>query len=211
MLGRDAQRLAQAQRPALDRAGLAGPPLGLVGDKDDVAGAPAQDVGEVFVGRGDARAGVDHEQADIGLIDRAFGQAAHPALQAVILGHLEPGRIDHHKAQIAQPPGPFAQVARDAGPVIDQREALAHQPVEQGGLADIRPPDDGEGKAHQRNAISWPSWVTTYSVWPATTGPADAPPGISAVASNAPLAGSKTRRSPSDEARYSRLPASTGP
>jgi hypothetical protein len=84
MLGRDAQRLAQTQRIGLQRAGLAGAALGLVGGQDDMLGPLAQDVGEIFIRRRHADAGVDDEQADIGLVHRAFGQAAHPALQAVI-------------------------------------------------------------------------------------------------------------------------------
>jgi hypothetical protein len=55
---------------------------------------------------------------------------------------------------------PFAQVAGHARLVIDQRQPLADKAVEQGGLADIRPPDNGEGKAHLY-AINWPPWVTT--------------------------------------------------
>jgi hypothetical protein len=39
-------------------------------------------------------------------------------------------------------------VARDAGKIVDQREALADQAVEQGRLADIRPPDNGDGERH---------------------------------------------------------------
>ena len=37
----------------------------------------------------------------------------------------------------------LAAVARDAGPVIDQRDALADQAIEQGRLADIGSADDG--------------------------------------------------------------------
>ena len=43
---------------------------------------------------------------------------------------------------------PFAAVARHARPVVDQREPLADQPVEQRRFADVRPADDGDGEAH---------------------------------------------------------------
>ena len=44
----------------------------------------AQDFREDLIGGRDPGAGVHHEKADVGHLDRAFGQAAHPALQAVV-------------------------------------------------------------------------------------------------------------------------------
>ena len=148
MLGRDAQRLAQPQRPGFGRAGLARGPLGLVGGQDDVLGALAQDVGEILVRRRDAHAGVDDEQADVGLVHGTLGQAPHPALQRIVLDHFQAGRVDHDEAQVAQARVALAQVAGDARLVIDQRQPLAHEAVEQGGLADIGPSDDGECEGH---------------------------------------------------------------
>ena len=160
MFGGDAQRLSQAQAPGLHRAGFACPAFGLVGGDDHVFRTLAKDIGEIFVRCRHADARVDHEQADIGLVHGTLGQAAHPALQAVVLGHFQAGAVDHDKAQVAQPGRAFAQVAGDAGLVIDQGQALADKAVEQGRFADIGPTDDGECECHL-NACNWPLRETT--------------------------------------------------
>ena len=59
---------------------------------------------------------------------------------------LETGSIDHPEVEAEQLRLAFAPVAGDAGTVIDEREALAHEPVEQGGLADIGAAHDGDGR-----------------------------------------------------------------
>ena len=64
------------------------------------------------------------------------------------------GGIDHAEAEIEQLGIAFAPVTRDAGSVVDQRETLAHQPVEQSGLADIGTADDGDGGQQDRDPIS---------------------------------------------------------
>ena len=160
MLGRDAQGLAQAKGIGLHGPRLSGAALGLVGGDDDVLGAAAQDLGEILVGRGDADARVDDEQADVGLVNGAFGQAAHASLKAVILGHLQARAVDDDKAQVAKAARALADVAGHAGLVIDQRKFLANQTVEQGGLAHIGPPDDRKGECHL-NACNWPLRATT--------------------------------------------------
>ncbi len=44
---------------------------------------------------------------------------------------LEPGGVDHPEFEPEQRGFAFAPVARHPGPVVDQREALSDQPVEQ--------------------------------------------------------------------------------
>ena len=58
---------------------------------------------------------------------------------------------DRRERKIAEPRLPFAPVARDARPVVNQREPPADQPVEQGRLADIRPANDRKGEAHGKS------------------------------------------------------------
>jgi hypothetical protein len=156
MFGRKRQRLAQAQLPGLDQAGLRRLPLGLVGGEDHGAAGAAQDVGEDPVIGGDTRARVDQEEARVGHLHRAFAEAAHAALQAVVGGILQPGGVDHGEAQGAQPRLALAQVAGHAGLVVDQREFPADEPVEQGRLAHVGASDDGEGEAHGCRSVAKP-------------------------------------------------------
>ena len=53
--------------------------------------------------------------------------------------------------EIAEPRLALAAVARHAGLVIDQRELLPDQPVEQRRFADIGPADDGNREGHERS------------------------------------------------------------
>ena len=62
VLGRDRDRLAEAESIGLDRAGVAGRALGLVGDEDDRLAERAQHRGEMPVERRHAGARVDQEQ-----------------------------------------------------------------------------------------------------------------------------------------------------
>ena len=52
------------------------------------------------------------------------------------------------KRSAPEPPLALAQVARDPGLVVDQRQPPADQAVEQRRLADVGPADDGEGERH---------------------------------------------------------------
>ena len=56
--------------------------------------------------------------------------------------------VDRGEFEIAEPAVTLAAVARHARPVVDQRQPLADQAVEQRRLADVRPADDGDGEAH---------------------------------------------------------------
>ena len=91
------------------------------------------------------------KQADIGHLDRAFGQAAHPPLQRIIGGIFEAGGIDHGKPQIGQPRLSFPQISGHTRLVIDQCKLLADKTVEQGGFAHVRAAHNSEGEGHQVN------------------------------------------------------------
>jgi len=79
-----------------------------------------------------ARACVDHEKYDVGLVDRRFRLRAHASGQAFRRSLFEPGRIDHGERDVTETAFPLAPITRDTGPVIDQRQAPTHQPIEQG-------------------------------------------------------------------------------
>ena len=148
MLGGQPDRFAQPQRPGFDHTGIRRRTLALVGGQDHMRRTFAQDLGKHHVHRSHPGAGIDHEQADIGHVHRPFRQAAHPALKAVVGRIFQPRRVDHGKAQIAQPRLALAQIARHAGLVVDQRQLLADKTVEQGGFAHIGPPHNGERETH---------------------------------------------------------------
>ncbi len=154
MLRRQRDRIAEPDPIGLHHARLGRAPLGLVRTEDDRRARAAQDIGKELVGRRQPDPRVNQEEAGISHAHGAFGQPPHPALQAVIRGLLQPGSIDHGEIQPAKTRLALTQVARHAGLIIDQRKALAHQPVEQGGFPDIRSPDNGQHKAHRPNSFS---------------------------------------------------------
>ena len=63
-------------------------------------------------------------------------------------GILEAGRVEQPEAHAGEAGLAFAPVAGDAGLRLDDGEPLADQAVEQGGLADVRAADDGDGGDH---------------------------------------------------------------
>ena len=148
MLRREAQRLAKAKAPGINGTCIACFAFGLVDTQDHPRAFFAQDVGEYHVGGGHAGPSVDQEQADVCHLNRAFRQAAHTALKAVVGDILEPGRVNHREAQVKDFGIALAQVARDAGLVIDQRQFAPDEAVEQGGFAHVGAADYGQGKAH---------------------------------------------------------------
>ncbi len=81
--------------------------------------------------------------------DGRLGLRAHPAGQAFRRRLLESGRVDHGEFYVAEPALAFPAIARDAGPVINQSQTAAHQPVEQGRFADVGSADNGNREVHQ--------------------------------------------------------------
>ena len=90
------------------------------------------------------RACVDHEKYDVGLIDRRFRLRAHASGKAFRCRLFEPSRIYHRERNVAETGLALAPVARDTGPVVDQRQPSTDQSIEQGRFADI-------GSAHNDN------------------------------------------------------------
>ena len=89
----------------------------------------------------------------VGLAHRGLGLLPHPAGQRLRVLVLEARGVDHPELEPEQLRLAFAAVARDARPVVDQRQALADEPVEQGRFADVGPADDGDGgKRHGADA-----------------------------------------------------------
>ncbi len=133
-------------------AGLARAAFGLVGDQHHRHVLLAQPAGDHFVERGHAGARVEHEQGDLGAFDRNLGLRAHPARQAVGVLVFPAGGVDHREVEPEQVRLAETAVARDAGLVVDQRQFLADQPVEQGRFAHIGAPDNDDLREHYARA-----------------------------------------------------------
>ena len=156
MLGADCDRLAEAEAKSLEDAAFAGASLSLVGYDDHRRILDPQPSGDFLVDRGEAIAGVDHEQRRVRFPYRSLGLRPHPAGKRLRILVLEARRVDHSKIEADQLRLTLAAVARDPGPVVDKRQAPADQPVEQGRFADVRAADDGDGRDGHRAAIAAP-------------------------------------------------------
>ena len=149
MLGGNLDGIAEAERVGFHRADFAVLALALVGDQHHRLVGAAGEIGKGAVVRRQAGAGVDHEHQRVGKRDRGFGLLLHPRGQRALGALVEAGGIDDGEFEIAEPPLALAAVAGDAGLVIDQRELLPDQPVEQRRLSDIGPADDGDREGHE--------------------------------------------------------------
>ena len=74
---------------------------------------------------------IDHEQDDIGFVDRRLGLEAHARLEALIGRVLVAGCVEHVEMQIADAPARQPPVAGHARRVVDKRDFLADQAIEQ--------------------------------------------------------------------------------
>ena len=101
--------------------------------------------GEMLIQRCHARASIDHEQADVRLIYGCLGLLAHTAFERALRGIVQAGRVDDGETQIRQPCLALAPVPRDTRQIVDQRQALAGQTIEQRRFADIGPADYCDG------------------------------------------------------------------
>ena len=148
MLGRDLDGIAEAEREGFHRAGIAMLAFALVGDQQHRLVGVAGEIGKgAIVGR-QAHAGIDHEEQRVGLRDRGLGLLLHARGQRALGALVEAGGIDDGEVEIAEPGLALAAVAGDARQVIDQRELLPDQAVEQRRFADIGSADNGNRKGH---------------------------------------------------------------
>jgi hypothetical protein len=141
---RDGQGLAEAEAVELVHGHLAFEVVGLVGDQDDGLVGAAQLIGDLGVLPRNAIHDVGHEHDDVGLIHGDLRLRAHLRDEGVAV-------IEHQAAGVHQgehAAAPFhigvLPIAGGAGHVFDDGQALAHEPVKEGGLAHV-------GPAHQGN------------------------------------------------------------
>src|SRR5262249_13602884 len=148
VLGRDRDRLAEPEFIRLQNSRLAGAALALIRDQDRGFARLAHEIGKCAVGWRRPGARVDQKHDRIGRVDGGLRLLLHAATQTLRCSLFQPGRVDSGERKIPEPCLRLAPVARDAGQVMDQSETLAGQAIEQGGLADIRPSDNGDREAH---------------------------------------------------------------
>ena len=92
---------------------------------------------------------VDDEDHDVGLLRGGLGLASRGFGKVIAVRHIgiriDARRVDQAKSAAT----PLAQrvqaIAGNAGRVLDDREALTDEPVEEGALADVGATDDGDG------------------------------------------------------------------
>jgi hypothetical protein len=145
VLGAKGDRLAEAERIGFEDAALAGAAFGLVRGKDDRRGFASQPPADLLVERVHAGARIDQEKRRIGFADRGDGLRPHPARQRLRILVLIACRVDDAEFETEQSRIALAPVAGHARTVVDKRQLLADEAVEQGRLADIGPADDRDG------------------------------------------------------------------
>ena len=151
MFGRDLDRLAKPQRVSFHRAGIALLALALVGDENHGLVGAAREVGKGAIVRRKPCARVDHKHQGVGEADRRFRLLLHSRGQRALGALVEASSIDDGEFEIAKTRLTFAAVARDTGFVIDERELLPDQPIEQRRFSDIGPADNGNRERHRRS------------------------------------------------------------
>src|SRR6185295_1568760 len=149
VLGGNWYRLAQSKFERLIGARPAHFPLTFIGNEDYGLARAPHDVGESVIDGRNADARIDHEYNGVGLPDRGFGLCAHAACQTLVVGLLEPRRVDHAKFEAGKISFAFTPVARDTWPVIDKREPPSNQAIEERRFTDIGPADEGDGGQHR--------------------------------------------------------------
>ena len=168
MSGRDRHRLTQPQAVGIEQTGLSGPAFRLVGQQDDRLARLAHDLGKGLVERHDTGARIDQQQTDIRILDRDLGLGAHLRLQTFLFLVVIAGGVDQTQVHIAETAHGLTAVARDARPVIDNRQRLSRQAIEQRRFSHIGPSNDGDagykishGFLAYRSASKRASSVTT--------------------------------------------------
>ena len=148
MLGRQRDRLAEAQFVGVEHAAAPGGAFRLVGDEQDRLVDAPQRIGEMPVGRGHTGPRIDEEQDRVASRKRRFRLRAHAAGERGRIALLQSRRVDNGEDEIAEMRLALAAIAGDAGLIVDKRELAADEPVEQRRLADVGAADDGDLRRH---------------------------------------------------------------
>src|SRR5688572_7534638 len=153
----DALQIAEPELVELRGLRLAPPAVGLVRDEDRRLPRAPQPVCELLLDRDDAVLRVDDEEDEVRLVDGDVGLAAHGVLETGDAADrvprarprylIEPTRVDERELPAAPLDGAVQPVARRPGQILDDRQPLADESVEKGGLADVGAADDSDDRA----------------------------------------------------------------
>ena len=148
MLGGDEQHLLEAELEDLVPEVLLARDVGLVGGHDHGPPGAPQELGDVAVDRGQALADVEQEDDRARLFDRDPGLGFDVGLAELPLGRpavqLQPGRVDDRELMAKPLADAVEAVAGKARGGVDDRLPPADQAVEERGLANVGPADDGD-------------------------------------------------------------------
>jgi hypothetical protein len=114
VLRRNRHRLAETERIGFHVSRVARPALRLVSDEHDGLARLADNRGEMLVVGNDARAGINHEEDEVGGSDRRLRLLAHPLGERARLGRLQARGVDGVEGQIPEFRLALAPVAGDA-------------------------------------------------------------------------------------------------
>ena len=144
VLGRDRHRLAEAQAIEVGQRALLPAGVDLVGGQHHRPLAAAQHAGDLGVERGHARPRVDDEEHQVGLVHRHQHLLAHALDERLLRRGIEAAGVDDGRLPALERHLAVQAIAGDAGHVAHEGAPLAHQPVEQRGLADVGTADDSD-------------------------------------------------------------------
>ncbi len=120
----------------------------LVADQDHWLASPAQLLGDVQIGGGQARLGVADKADHVGLPERhpslSLGVGRKVAVGTALDDSLQPRGVDHGECPAAPLHIAVDPVSGQPWLVGDDRSTLSGQAVEQGRLADVGTPHQGD-------------------------------------------------------------------
>ena len=154
VLGTDRDRIAKAKAIGFVSALVPGPAFGLVRHHDHRRRFGTQPAADLLVHRSDPFTHVNQEQRRVRLTDRRFRLLPHSAGQRMRFLILEPGCVDQPEFKSEQGSFALTPVAGDAWPIVDQRQALADEAVEQRRFTDVRPADNRDSGQRHGEATS---------------------------------------------------------
>ena len=150
--GADRVRLAQSQRPQRRGIGLAALCVHLVGGQEHGLAGLAQHPRRRLVACRRAHHGVDHQDDRVGGSHGDRRLIGHQLLQALRVGFPATGVLHEktapHPVRVVRDPVP-----RHAGYVLNHCLAATENAIDQGGLADVRAPDDRDHRRRTRGAL----------------------------------------------------------
>ena len=137
MFRTERNRIAKTERIAFQDPGFRCSALGLVDQQNHRRLRAAEPAGNFLVERREPGATVDHEDRELCSGDRHFGLLAHPSGQALGIFIFIARGVDDVELETQKIGSALAAVTRDPGHVVDERQLLANQSVEQRRFADI--------------------------------------------------------------------------